>query len=313
MKIIPVFFITGYLDSGKTTFIKDTIRTAYFEGNTLVLACEEGEIEYDETILKKYNTYVEYFHSFNEFTKDKIKEAVNKYQPKQVLIEMNGMWDLTKIELPREITLVQVINLIDAETFPVYFNNMRQQMIETIKRSNVVLFTKVKDREKEIEPYKNVLKVSNSYCQYLILLKDMRSIKAFEDPLPYDINASVLKIRDEDFAIFYIDMFDNQDKYNEKTVEFDAEVLLSKNIPDRYIVCGRFVMNCCANDIQLFAFLIDGYKEKTFKNKSWIHIKAKLGFKYIEETQDTEAILTPIEIKEIEKKKEEVISLTQNR
>ena len=313
MRIIPVFFITGYLDSGKTTFIKDTIRTAYFEGNTLILACEEGEVEYDEEILKKYNAYVEYFHSFSEFTKDNIKNAVEKYKPKQVLIEMNGMWDLTKVELPREITLVQVINLIDGETFPVYFNNMRQQMVETIKRSNVVLFTKVKDREKELEPYKNVLKVTNSYCQYLILFKDMRSIKAFEDPLPYDINAKELVIKDDDFAIFYIDLFDHNDRYDGKIVQFDAEVLLSNNIPDRYVVCGRFVMNCCVNDIQLFAFLIDGYKGPKFKNKSWINIKARLSFRYIEETKDTEAILEPVEIKEIEKKKEEVISLAQQR
>lgn len=42
MKNIPVFFIDGFLDSGKTTFIIDTIKTDGFDGSTLLLVCEEG-------------------------------------------------------------------------------------------------------------------------------------------------------------------------------------------------------------------------------------------------------------------------------
>ena len=62
MKRIPVFFIDGFLDSGKTTFIVDVIKTDGFDGKTLLLVCEEGEVEYDCRMLKAiYNTDVEYF------------------------------------------------------------------------------------------------------------------------------------------------------------------------------------------------------------------------------------------------------------
>ena len=51
---IPVFLINGQLDSGKTSFISDTIEMGQFEEakNKLLIVCEEGEEEYDEKMLK---------------------------------------------------------------------------------------------------------------------------------------------------------------------------------------------------------------------------------------------------------------------
>lgn len=68
MKKIPVFFIDGFLDSGKTTFITDTIKSDGFDGKTLLLVCEEGEISYDARLLKAdYRTDIAYFSSLEEF------------------------------------------------------------------------------------------------------------------------------------------------------------------------------------------------------------------------------------------------------
>ena len=46
---IPVFLINGFLESGKSSFIQFTMEQEYFqtEGNTLLLLCEDGEVEYD--------------------------------------------------------------------------------------------------------------------------------------------------------------------------------------------------------------------------------------------------------------------------
>ena len=47
---IPVYIFMGFLDSGKTTFVKETLLDREFTGGakTLLLVCEEGEEEYDE-------------------------------------------------------------------------------------------------------------------------------------------------------------------------------------------------------------------------------------------------------------------------
>ena len=51
----PVYICTGFLDSGKTTFIKDTLMKQEWieEGPTLLLQCEEGEEEYSEKYLEE--------------------------------------------------------------------------------------------------------------------------------------------------------------------------------------------------------------------------------------------------------------------
>ena len=38
-------------------------------------------------------------------------------------------------------------------------------------------------------------------------------IDTIPDPLPYDINAEVVNIKDQDFAVFYRDMVEELDKY----------------------------------------------------------------------------------------------------
>ena len=54
----PVYMINGFLESGKSEFINYTLSQPYFQskGPTMLLLCEEGEVEFEETLLKKTNT-----------------------------------------------------------------------------------------------------------------------------------------------------------------------------------------------------------------------------------------------------------------
>ena len=49
VKEIPVYLFLGFLESGKTTFIQETFEDERFESGekTLLLVCEEGEVEFD--------------------------------------------------------------------------------------------------------------------------------------------------------------------------------------------------------------------------------------------------------------------------
>ena len=42
---VPVYLVNGFLESGKTAFIQETLSDPYFSdgGKTLLIACEEGE------------------------------------------------------------------------------------------------------------------------------------------------------------------------------------------------------------------------------------------------------------------------------
>ena len=50
MQEIPVYLFTGFMDSGKTTLIKETLFENDFGGDnrTVIIVCEDGDEEYDE-------------------------------------------------------------------------------------------------------------------------------------------------------------------------------------------------------------------------------------------------------------------------
>ena len=61
MPEIPVYVFTGFMDSGKTTLIQETLFENGFaedDDRILIIACEDGEVEYDEEKLKTVNARV---------------------------------------------------------------------------------------------------------------------------------------------------------------------------------------------------------------------------------------------------------------
>ena len=89
MNKIPVFFINGILESGKTTFILDTIRSDGFPGKTLLISCEQGEIEYDEDELSDYKTTLVYFSDVKEFNEANLNRLVRETEADRIVIEFN--------------------------------------------------------------------------------------------------------------------------------------------------------------------------------------------------------------------------------
>ena len=49
MNEIPVYLFTGFMDSGKTTLVKETLFDDGFTegGRSVVICCEDGDVEYD--------------------------------------------------------------------------------------------------------------------------------------------------------------------------------------------------------------------------------------------------------------------------
>jgi len=55
---IPVYLFTGFLEGGKTSFIREILSDENFtqDEKTLLLLCEQGIEELDEVFLKRFNT-----------------------------------------------------------------------------------------------------------------------------------------------------------------------------------------------------------------------------------------------------------------
>lgn len=313
MKKIPTFLVGGFLDGGKTSYIIHTLKTdtQIDHFHTLVVVLETGEVEYDENDLKKYNTDVVYINNLQDFNGDVFEKAIKKSHPDRIIVELNGMWDIKDIDMPANTEVVQTILFVDGETFPVYFNNMRQKFTDMLKYAQVVCFTKVKDLS-TIANFQTPLRLINPNTYFYTVNENNKIGDAFETPIPYDIKADVINIKDEDFGFFYIDSFEKHDRYEGKVVEFDAQAIVSDKFTDNSFLVGRWIMNCCANDVQLYGFPVHILGDKCpVTDRQWVHIKAKISYEYSEQYQEEECFLTPIDIVSISPK-EEVLNLTGN-
>ena len=313
MENIPVFIINGFLDAGKTSFIESTITKDNFfqKGRTLYIALEEGEEEISSITLERYNVDKITFSSQEEFSLENLKEAVEDYDPSRIVIEMNFMFDMTKIEFPNYFQIAQIITLIDGVTFPIYFQNMRQKFVDVIKTSDIVCFTKLKSRE-SLDFFQTSLRLVNSTCMYCLIDEDGNYLMdAFRKVLPYYLDDKIINIKDEDFGTFYIDTFDSRDDYLNKVVSFNGWVVITKGLKDDEFIIGRKVISCCSNDMQFYGFVARNKLGIDLKHDSWANIVAKITVEFNEEYNEDEIVLIVDSIKVIDVIKDPILDLTK--
>ena len=73
---IPVYLFTGFLEGGKTRFIRETLEDKKFNAgeHTLLVLCEEGEEEYDLSHPLMKNVHILPIESEEELTTAKLGE-----------------------------------------------------------------------------------------------------------------------------------------------------------------------------------------------------------------------------------------------
>jgi uncharacterized repeat protein (TIGR03943 family) len=98
-----------------------------------------------------------------------------------------------------------------------------------------------------------------------------------EDPLPFDINAPVIQIKDEDFALWYRDMTEEPQKYHGKTVCFKGQVAMLRREKKGMFAPGRFVMTCCVDDIQFCGIPCEYADAAKLEPRSWVTVTAKIA------------------------------------
>ena len=94
-----------------------------------------------------------------------------------------------------------------------------------------------------------------------------------EDPLPFDLNAPIIAIEDDDYALWYRDLSEEMEKYHNKTVKFKAIVARDPRLEKNSAVVGRHVMTCCVDDIQFSGMIAIFKGECKLKSKEWVTLK----------------------------------------
>ncbi len=247
---IPVYVFTGLLDSGKTSFINDTLRQPDFRQGEriMVISCEEGEEEFET----KACVFVEEEEDFNS---ELINSCIKKYDPTMIMVEYNGMWQQETlydafVDTPGEI--YQAIMTVDATTFDVYMKNMRALIIEKFKMADMIVFNRCTDDTKAASYRRSALAV-NGKTQVFFERLDGKEFE-MEDLLPYDITKDIIEIEDPEYGIWFVDAQDNPERYDGKKIQMKVQLRKSNRLPRTGVYPGRRIMTCCADDIAFYAY-----------------------------------------------------------
>lgn len=310
MEEIPVYLFTGFMDSGKTTLIKETLLENGFaeQGKSLIICCEDGDVEYSEEELKKIHTQVAYVESEEDFTAEKMQELQNSYLPDQIFIEYNGTWGMDKIlemDMPKGWVIVQTLATADATTFDMYLSNMRAMIMEQLFAADVVIFNRCDDNT-DRGKYRRNVKALNRKAQIVYERTD-GTIDDRPEELPFDISGDEIEITDADYAIWYMDALDNPKKYEGKKVTFLALVYNPDKLKKGIFVPGRFAMTCCVEDVTFIGFKCKYPDEEKIPHKSWIKITAEIRVEFAREYKGKGPVLYPVSIEQAEKPDDELV------
>ncbi len=289
---IPVYVFMGFLESGKTTFIQETLEEDYFNNGerTLLFACEEGMEEYDEELLKKTNTTIVYVEEEEDFNRDFLISKVLQYYPDRVIIEYNGMWSVERMMTEMDDTpllVFQTIVTVNGETFDLYMNNMRSLAVEMYKIAEMVIINRC-TAEMPRATWRRSIKAVNRRAQVLFESVDDDDMGEEDDTLPFDIEGDEIHLEDEDYGIWFVDAMERPEVYDGKTMVMKTRVFKSIRLPKGCFVPGRHAMTCCADDIQFIGYLCHTNHAKSstiksLKNKMWVNLTAEVRIEYNKE------------------------------
>jgi hypothetical protein len=307
---VPVFLVTGFLESGKTTCVKEIFNDPEFSQGerTLLIVCENGIEEYEKDFLDKNNITLVSIANKEEFTASFLKECNEEHKPKKVIIEYNGMWEfdsLENTELPKEWKIVQVLTPIDATTFETYMGNMKSLIIEQFKNSDLIVFNRTNEKIDKLK-FRNSLKAVNARANIIFELENGQ-IDDSPLELPYDINAKVIEFKDYDFGVWYLDVTEVPEKYEGKSVKIKGMARCHPKYPKNVFAFGRDAMTCCADDISFLGLLCQTSKSINFKDKAWIEIEGVIHKQFIPQEQREIPFINIKDYKLIDKIEDELV------
>lgn len=285
MQEVSVYLFLGFLESGKTKFIQETLEDPRMDSGerTLLLVCEEGEEEYEPEKFAVSNVAKVTLESADELNMKNLERLTKKYDVQRVVVEYNGTWLLQQFfdAMPESWVINQMMTFFDAGTFLNYNANMRQLVFDKIQMTQMVVFNRFKGEYDKMAFHKAVRGISRRPDIVYEYIGGKAEYDDIEDPMPFDVNAPVIEIEDRDFAWFYSDLAEKTSSYIGKTVRFKGMAALSKKVPSGYIVLGRHIMTCCEADIAY-----DGFAVKTngllkdIKTRDWLTVTAKIAYEY---------------------------------
>lgn len=279
-----VYFINGFLDAGKTTFIKELLEQEYFQitGDTLLLVCEDGDVEYEQEFLDAHHVRMVPVEKEEDFNPDNLAEIEKLIKPKRVIIEFNGMWGRKNLQFPWYWEDVVEVSIFDATIFDIYTRNMRSLVSEQVRNALMAVINRCDGFTDKLGSFRRNLKAVNQELNVVFYDSNGEMSPRLEEDLPYDIEEDELEITSQTYATFYLDVMENLKRYLGKKVNFKGMIIKKSEDKPTSFIMGRFVMTCCSEDLSMFGFVCDYDKAEDYNLDDWVEASAVIEKDYIE-------------------------------
>ena len=277
---IPVYLFTGFLEGGKTHIIQESMCDERFNTGekTLIILCEEGIEELDATLFSGKNVFLETIDDVSELTEEKLESFKKGRKIDRVIIEYNGMWMLKDLyeNMPQDWFIFQNMMFADANTFFAYNANMRSLMVDKLLDCEMIVLNRTPENIDKEEVHRIVRGISRRASITYDYPDGHVEYDEIEDPLPFDIDAPVIEIDENDYAVWYRDLSEEMEKYEGKTVKFKGIVARDIKLGKDALVIGRHVMTCCVEDIEYNALVCKFSSDVPYKTRDWITVTGKI-------------------------------------
>ena len=309
MTQIPMYVFTGFLESGKTKFIQETLEDPRFNSGekTLLLVLEEGEEEYDISAYPSQNVYIE-TPDYEQLSPEFLEDLRKKHHAERVVAELNGMHLAADfyMKTPDSWVIAQEVMFADSRTFLGYNANMRQLVVDKLAGAELVVFNRMTPGADTMPFHKAARAVNRKIDIMYEYTAGTSQFDELVDPLPFDLNAPVIEVADEDYALFYRDITEEPKKYDGKTVRFKGQVARLRREKEGMFAPGRFVMTCCEADITFMGIPCKFVGSEGLKPRSWVTVTAKIAAQKHPLYRGVGPILTAISVTPAAPAKQEV-------
>ena len=195
---IPVYLFTGFLESGKTTFIQDTLQDGRFNAGekTLLLVCEAGEEDYLPDRFSGKNVTIRSLDGIEDLTEKNLDRWAQESGCERVIIEYKGMWQIQQLydSMPNGWMPYQNMLFFDGNTFLNYNANMRSLVVDKLQDCELCVFNRLPDDADTLALHKIVRGVSRR-ADIVYEYNDGKVVPdEMEDPLPFDLDAPALAV-----------------------------------------------------------------------------------------------------------------------
>ena len=223
-KPVPVYLFLGFLEAGKTSFIQKTLADEKFgKGeNILLLVFEEGMEEYDFSAFSHNNVTLQIIDDGVLPDTEELFQMSDKCSADRIVIEYNGMMHIADLMIgkPENWKIFQTVMIADASTFSMYEQNMRSLVVDKANICDVVIFNRYVNNADVNKLHRIIRSVNRRTEIYYEADNGMMITDDIEDPLPFNINAPVIVIRDDDYAVWYSDIM------NEAAMNMSVQIFL---------------------------------------------------------------------------------------